>query len=289
MSPQQREFLVQSQHHFDVRDEQLTFDDKPVVQQDRVQEVLQRYYDDVSLSRNGRDSLYARVSAEVYGVSRRAVQRFLLTQESYQTHLPAVRHRVVQPIIASRPFSRWQVDLVDLSEFAYWNLGYSYALTCVDCFSKRAHVRQLKGKSGPGVAAAMRMIFLTSEALPSVVSSDRGTEFTSGEFQAVLSEHGVEHAASSAYHPEPGSGGALQPHLQGAVVRPCCKEWNQVLAPRAAHYNSSVHSTTRRTAAPRRPRRAHHSRSARAAAEGSRSVGEAECQQGQAPRTSSRA
>ena len=207
MSHRQREFLERAWHRFAVRvgtggEEELTFDSRPVVRQDRVQLLLQRYYDDVAHSRNGRDSLYARVSSEVYGITRRAVQRFLSTQESYQTHLPAVSHRVVQPIVANRPFSRWQVDLIDLSEFAYWNVGYSYALTCIDCFSKRAHVRQLKDRSRPSVAATMRMIFVASEALPSVVNSDRGTEFMSGEFQAVLSEHGVQHAPSSAYHPQ---------------------------------------------------------------------------------------
>ena len=129
MSRQQREFLTRTQHRFAVRvnagrGEELTFDGRLIVCRDRVQPLLQQYYDDVSLSRNGRDSLYARVSAEVYGITRRVVQRFLAAQESYQTHLPAVRHRIVQPIVASRPFSRWQVDLIDLSEFQYWNVGY---------------------------------------------------------------------------------------------------------------------------------------------------------------------
>ena len=92
-------------------DDELLFDGKPIVRQDRVQQVLQQYYDDVSKSRNGRDSFYARVSAEVFGISRRAVQRFLATQESYQTHLPLVaKHRIVQPIVASRPFARCQIE-----------------------------------------------------------------------------------------------------------------------------------------------------------------------------------
>lgn len=64
MSRQQRDLFASTRHRFAVRDQEdddevLTFDGRPVVRQDRVQQVLQRYYDNVSLSCNGRDSLYA--------------------------------------------------------------------------------------------------------------------------------------------------------------------------------------------------------------------------------------
>ncbi len=250
-SHKQRAFVARVQHRFSVTgDDELLFDGEPIVRQDCVQQVLRQYYDDVSKSRNGRDSFYARISAEVFGISRRAVQRFLATQESYQTHLPLVaKHRVVQPIVARRPFARWQVDLIDVSEHAYWNVGYAYALTCIDCFSKRVHVRPLKDKSG-GVAAAMRMIFLASVSWPSVVSSDRGTEFTSGEFQAVLSEHGVEHVLSSAYYPQ--SHGQIERFnrtfkclLYAYMDRNDTRFWTRALPALVRNYNSSVHSVTK--------------------------------------------
>ena len=50
----------------------LLFYGKTIAPQGSVQDVLQRYYDDVSTSRNGRDPFYARISAEVCSISRRA-------------------------------------------------------------------------------------------------------------------------------------------------------------------------------------------------------------------------
>lgn len=250
-SHKQRAFVTREQHHFSVTINELLFDSKPIIRQDRVQEVLQQYYDDVSKSRNGRDSFYARISAEVFGISRRAVQRFLQTQESYQTHLPLVaKHRVVQPIIVRRPFARWQVDLIDMTEYEYWNVGYAYALTCIDCFSKRAYIRQLKDKSGASVATAMRMIFLASKTIPSVVSSDHGTEFTSGEFQAILREHGVEHVLSSAYYPQ--SHGQIERFnrtfkrmLFAYMDRNDTNFWIRALPALLRNYNSSIHGVTK--------------------------------------------
>ena len=98
----------------------------------------------------------------------------------------------------------------------------------------------------------MRMIFVASVALPTVINSDRGTEFMSGEFQAVLSEHSVQHAPSSVYHPQ--SQGQVERFnqtfkrlLYAYMTRNDTKFWVRALPALLRNYNSSVHSTTRRT------------------------------------------
>ena len=64
----------------------------------------------------------------------------------------------------------------------------------------------------------------TSKGIPKQIQSDQGTNFTSQTFQQVLTELGVEHVTSSAYHPQ--SQGCLERFHQTLkqVLRKYCLE-----------------------------------------------------------------
>ena len=71
----------------------------------------------------------------------------------------------------------------------------------------------------------------------------------SGEFRAMLSEHGVQHAPSSAYHPQSQRQAerlnqTFKRLLYAYMTRNNTKFWVRALPALLRNYNSSVHSTT---------------------------------------------
>ena len=77
----------------------IIHDNKLLIPENKIDEVLTKLYRDPVTSINSRDKLYEIVSDRYVGISRRAVQDFLLKQEAYQIHLPSIKHKVVKPIV----------------------------------------------------------------------------------------------------------------------------------------------------------------------------------------------
>jgi transposase InsO family protein len=73
-------------------------------------------------------------------------------------------------------------------------------LTVVDQFSKFGWVRVLKNKTAKVVAKALQII--ARAGTPSTIKSDNGSEFVSGEFNAVCTEFGIKHLTTDTYSPQ---------------------------------------------------------------------------------------
>ena len=222
-----------------------------VVPREHVPEVLGELYTDPRTT-GGRDRLFERAKAAYVGVSRRAVMCWLRNHEVWQLRRPAFAPRVRQPIVSTRPFQRVQVDLVDLRAWhPALNNGARWLLTAVDTFTKHAWAVPLPDKRARTVAQAMDERVLSSmDRAPSVVQTDRGSEFVSGEFQAALRRHNVKHVMSRPYTPQ--SQGQierwhstlktlLRQHLAQFTGS---RRWVDVLPLLLENYNSSKHSAT---------------------------------------------
>ncbi|XP_071824592.1 uncharacterized protein [Apostichopus japonicus] len=112
----------------------------------------------------------------------------------------------LKPIPAfDEPFSRVIVDCV--GPLPKTKSGNQYLLTIM-CASTRfpeaIPLRNIKAKT---IVKALTK-FCTLVGLPKSIQSDQGSNFTSGLFQEVMYELGIEQYTSSAYHPE--SQGALE-------------------------------------------------------------------------------
>src|SRR5215470_12474007 len=116
--------------------------------------------------------------------------------ESYTIHKP----------ISSRKFKRnkthghepnlqWQADLADVGRLAKENKGAKFWLTVLDVFTRFAHVRTLKNKTGEEVAAAFGDIFkhLSPEQIPKRIQTDQGKEFLNKHVQRVFKKYGIRH------------------------------------------------------------------------------------------------
>ncbi len=123
----------------------IFFGDREVIPTDRIEEVLTTLYDDPSTGGNlGRDKFYARVNSLYVGISRADVERFVQNDETHQLLRRVTKKmKVVRPLpFDDGPQVRSQMDLIEFPEnLKHDNLGYQYALTVIDTFSKSSNTQ----------------------------------------------------------------------------------------------------------------------------------------------------
>ena len=143
------------------------------------------------------EKLFTEAKKRGLKVSRDQVKDWLLDQESYTLHAPAVRKNVTtQPIVVSGSNKQWEADLYTVeTTFQKENAPIKFILFVVDSFSKEGWARPLKTKRPREVLPALESIFEASGQVPSVVRSDQGKEFQN---EAFWKERGITHVQAIA-------------------------------------------------------------------------------------------
>jgi hypothetical protein len=97
------------------------------------------------------------------------VSDWLLKQDAYALHKP------VRSYTVSNINDVWELDLADMQNIAQYNHCVKYLLTCIDCFSRYAHVKPLTSKSSNNVSKAFESVLDNAKPnKPLVVRTDRG-------------------------------------------------------------------------------------------------------------------
>ena len=142
-------------------------------------------------SLGGVDALFRAVKEDQrHQVSRKQIQEWLKSQDSYTLHKPVRKHYSRNRVIVGGIDHQWQADLVDLQSLSKHNNGYRYLLTCIDVFSKFAWAVPLKTKTGKELATAFQTI-LKYGRKPLQLQTDEGTEFLNRHFQSLLRENNI--------------------------------------------------------------------------------------------------
>lgn len=123
---------------------------------------------------------------EKFGITRKDIKNFLAKQEIYQTTIK--NNKKQGSFIPQYPRQEFQVDLIYL-EHKHLNKA-SYALCCIDIFTKRAHIELLKRKTGPVVTDAMQKC-LDILGVPHMVYCDEGAEFTAKKFRDLMDKNNI--------------------------------------------------------------------------------------------------
>lgn len=230
--------------------------DKKVIPAEDVQEFLKRFYDNPETGMRGRDSLYAKISREYVGISRRTVAAFLANQETAQVHKEVPAQPITRPAVL-RKEGQMAVDLTWLkrTDPAEDDLKDSQILfTCIDQFSKYAWVRILPNKQGGTVAKAMQSVIddctKTKTVLPRLVRSDNGSEFKSNEFKAVLAKVGAKQRFSEPHNPRQNAMIERFNKTIKSMIYRYMTQWNvskmddAALQKLVSNYNNTLHATT---------------------------------------------
>ena len=108
------------------------------------------------------------------------------------------RHREPKPVKHNPLYVRnlrelLQSDLTDLSSLAPWNDGYKHWLVVQDTFSRKVWLTPLKDKLAQTVSDAFEVILadVSKKGAVARLLTDRGPEYQSNVFQAMLRRHAI--------------------------------------------------------------------------------------------------
>ena len=131
------------------------------------------------------------------GIKKKAIQKWLEGQDTYTIHKPVKRKFRRRKVVTGGRNHQFQADLVDLQKLKRWNNKTTFLLTCIDVFSKYAHVIPLKDKTGRTIVQAFKKIFSQLDRPPFHLQTDAGKEFLNKQFQKYLKENKVHHFTTS--------------------------------------------------------------------------------------------
>ena len=122
-------------------------------------------------------------------LKKEKVDGWLKHQDTYTLHKPVKYNFRRRKVIVPGPNHQWQADLVDVSAIKKDNGGYTFLLTVIDVFSKRAWVVPLKNKSASSLVKAFEPLLESNSV--KYLQTDQGKEFTNKPLQDLLKKHEV--------------------------------------------------------------------------------------------------
>ena len=100
-------------------------------------------------------------------------------------------------VVPSRRFEHWNVDLVTLPR----SNGFRYLLTAVDRFTRWPIAVPITDISAETVMDALAHGLVASFGIPSSITTDRGSQFSSAVWQQLLKTWNIKAHFTTAYHP----------------------------------------------------------------------------------------
>ncbi len=147
------------------------------------------------------------------------------------------------------PFDTVAIDLLKLPRS---HQGSTYALVCVDHFSRFVVLAPLPNKSATVVAHALVSSLLCPFTTPSVLLSDNGTEFKNDVLYHICQQYHIKQTFITAHHPASNdlAEGANRKFLEilRHVAGHLHESWKDWLPHVAASINGSVNSSNREDA-----------------------------------------
>lgn len=124
-------------------------------------------------------------------ISQRRAAHILARDEAYTLHRRFRRPALKNPYYTMYLRQFAQMDLIDKRNLARDNDGYSYILTCIDCFSRKLFARKLLSKDSKHVVPAMRSILDEMGQRPEQILADRGSEMKSAAMRRLLQQENI--------------------------------------------------------------------------------------------------
>ena len=94
-------------------------------------------------------------------------------------------------IVAFHPDERYQMDLIDLTNFRTQNIGNGWILLLVDIFTRQVYGYPMKDKTEKNIQIVLKQFLDKHE--PNILISDNESGFKSKQTQKLIDEHDVEH------------------------------------------------------------------------------------------------
>ena len=175
------------------------------------------------------------------------VKDWLSGQIVYTLHKQSRRKFKRNPIIAERIKENFQADIVDVQGIAKYNDGFTFILTIIDVFTKKAWAIPLKSKSAATVVKAIAEV-LENES-PQKLQTDNGKEFVNSLFKRLMTEKGINHFTTKNKEIKCSIverfNRTLRDKLSKYATKIGSRRYIDVLQNIIDSYNNTVHSTTK--------------------------------------------
>jgi IS30 family transposase len=218
-----------------------------VIKRSESQEFLKSLYEKERLQLIGKGirTFYKYINERYINITYKDVTEFLKKQENYQ--LTSDINKVVnKPIIEKRPNARWQIDLIDMSNYGQQNKK-KYILNCVDVFSRKIWLRPLKDKTAMLSSDALINIIEVADVKPDIIQTDNGGEFLA-QFNQYCKDNEIKHIFSTSYTPNDNaiverSNKEVRKIIRAIMVENINSKWDNILQDVEDNINNSYHST----------------------------------------------
>ena len=130
--------------------------------------------------------LYALAKLEGVRMTLKDIDSFLSKQHSQQIFSKKIQQKEGH-IVSFVPDLRYQMDLVDMSNFSKKNGGFNWILMLIDIFSRKLYAYLLKDKSKESIVKALTQFF--KKYHPETIISDNDTGFNSSVVKKLFDEH----------------------------------------------------------------------------------------------------
>jgi transposase InsO family protein len=172
---------------------------------------LEKIYHNPSTSSQSIEGLFKnahRCNSQGLTFTKNDITNFLNKQPNYlEYHAPITPKKYWQrkTTVVKNWLLKWQMDLIDMQNYAAHNRKVRYVLTIVDCFSRYAMAFPIINKKGKTIARILFQIFRTKvnnlNFAPLILQSDNGTEFKNEHVEFVCSLFGIIQIFSYPYSP----------------------------------------------------------------------------------------
>lgn len=130
-----------------------------------------------------KSKLLALVKREGTKATMKDIEKFLNKQNTQQIFSKKVRQKPGH-IVSFQPDSRFQMDLVDMSNFATKNKGYKWIMMMVDIFNRKLYAYLMKNKTEENILAVLNKFF--DEHQPDIIMSDNESGFKAKSVQKLM-------------------------------------------------------------------------------------------------------
>ena len=121
------------------------------------------------------------------------LKMFFRQNPTLSRHAPARKRFKRRKMIVNGPFCTYQMDLIFYESLRSQNKGYKYILAIIDCFSRKAWVKEIKSKKATEVRDVLVRFLDQLNTMPQDFYSDEGGEFVNSQVNELFRKRGISH------------------------------------------------------------------------------------------------
>lgn len=186
-------------------------------------------------------------------IQKEDVRSFLESQDVHTLHKPVRKSIVRRRVFMGKPFTQWQVDLVDMRSFKKEGNVPGWILMCIDVFTKKAFSVPVLSKQNDDIIKGFQTIFnqLPQGQIPSKIQSDKGHEFLGQKVQNWVKARGIKWFTTQDDYTKASIVERLNRTIKGKMWKVFeakdTKKWVDILPSIIDGYNETFHSTIKMT------------------------------------------